>query len=446
MDIKRIEKEIAETPGEMIRYAVCDIDGVLRGKYISKKKLLSGFQSGLGFCDVVFGWDMADTCYENNSFTGWHSAFPDKKAFPDWKTKRKTPWLENSLFLLADFSQETEFIPCPRTLLKNVEKKAEEMGFIVFAGQEFEWFNFKKENPSMPAHQQPPITNGMYGYSLPRLTSCQNYVDDLLRNLPNFNVNLEGFHTETGPGVYEAALEKNTLLKAGDQAVLFKSAIKEIAALHQIIPTFMAKWSGQYPGCSGHFHQSLWDLDKKENLFFSSERPYRMSEVMEHYIAGQLKCLPEVLPFYAPTINSYKRMVAGSWAPTTISWGIENRTTAIRMISGSKKSQRVELRVPGADCNPYLAMAASVASGLYGIENKLKLEDRTIANAYADPKLKELPNTLHQAVENLKNSQTAIDLFGEAFVKHFVESREWECQQFDNAVTSWESERYFEII
>ena len=172
-----------------------------------------------------------------------------------------------------------------------------------------------------------------------------------------------------------------------------------------------------------------------------------MGSLLEHYIAGQLICLPEILPMYAPTVNSFKRLGHGDWAPATASWGIDNRTAALRFIPGSNKSARIEHRVPGSDINPYLAMAASLASGLYGIKNKIKLETpETKGNAYQKTAKNNLPSTLWEATQKMKGSEIARELFGSGFTDHFIQTREWEWQQFTNEVTDWELKRYFEII
>ncbi len=212
------------------------------------------------------------------------------------------------------------------------------------------------------------MTPGMFGYSVLRASQEGSYFHDLFDSLKKFNVPLEGIHTETGPGVYEAAMLYSEVLEAADRAVLFKSGVKEIAHHHGIIASFMAKWNENLPGCSGHVHQSLWSAGKKENLFYDKKSKTGISPLMESYIAGQLQCLPYVLPMYAPTINSYKRLVEGAWAPTTLTWAIDNRTTALRVLKGGASSTRLETRVVGSDSNPYLAIAACLASGLYGIK------------------------------------------------------------------------------
>ena len=444
-----IEKvQHAESP--KIKFAVADIDGVLRGKYIHTRKFLDAVEKSVGFCDVVFGWDANDVCYENTRVTGWHTGYPDAQAKIDLDTYREIPWEYSTPFFLADFSgtgtpHETV---CPRSLLKRIAADTEKNGYKAFFSLETEWFNFQGKPGDLNLHdsrQLQPITPGMFGYSLLRTSINRDYVTDLFNLMNRFDVPLEGLHTETGPGVYEAAVVYDEILAAADKAVLFKTGVKEIAYRHNIVATFMAKWNTRLPGCGGHIHQSLWDKKGKNNLFAGKEN--KLNPLLKHYIAGQLKCLPEILPMYAPTVNSYKRLGHGDWAPATASWGTDNRTAAIRYIPGDNKSARIEMRVPGADINPYLAMAASLASGLYGIKNKLELQiPETKGSAYQQGGNHKLPSSLYEATQKMKNSAIARELFGEGFVDHFVRTREWEWKQFNDEVTDWELKRYFEII
>lgn len=450
--MKNIIELIKKHPSEKIKLAVTDIDGILRGKYMSKEKFLSSLEGGLGFCDVVFGWDANDLAYDNATYTGWHTGYPDAQAVIDSNTFRQIPWENNVPFFLADFrdNKGSALEICPRSLLKKIAKQVYEAGYTPYFSQEFEWFNFQ-ETPQELAEKgfrnSQPLTPGMFGYSILRSSYNSPFFNDLFDLLCKFNIPIEGLHTETGPGVYEAAIKYAEILESADRAVLFKTAVKEIAYRHGIMATFMAKISENLPGCSGHVHQSLWDKAKKKNLFYDEKDKQKMSPLMKSYMAGQLYCLPYILPMLAPTINSYKRLVEGAWAPTTLTWAVDNRTTALRALPVGSKSARLETRVVGSDTNPYLAMAACLASGLYGIKNKLKLETaETIGNGYRDLKNGILPGNLKEATQNMKGSKVAKELFGETFETHFTQTREWEWKQFSKAVTDWELKRYFEII
>ncbi len=452
MFTKEMLQYVKDHPSGKIKIAFADIDGVLRGKYMSSEKFLSVLESGMGYCDVVFGWDAADVLYDNIKYTGWHTAYPDSPAVIDAGTFRKIPWENDVPFFLGEFNdlQGGPSPVCPRQLLKKVIYDTKEEGYSAVFAQEFEWYNFAETPQS--AHEKQfknltPLTPGMFGYSILR-TSLQNpYFSDLFELLKRFNIPLEGLHTETGPGTYEAAICHADVLEAADRAVLFKTAVKEIAYKHGIMATFMAKINENLPGCGGHIHQSLWDKDAKYNRFYDDKQSDKISDVMKSYIAGQLYCLPHVLPMYAPTINSYKRLVEGAWAPTTLTWGIDNRTTALRVLSGGSKSTRLETRVIGSDVNPYLAMAACLASGLYGVKHKLKLDQpATFGNGYRNYSNGVIPSTLIEASNKMKESTVAKDILGDQFVEHFTATREWEWKQHLKAVTDWEYRRYFEII
>jgi glutamine synthetase len=448
---EQLIKELKEDPRQKVKYVVVDMDGVLRGKVVHNDKFISCLESGSSFCDVVLGWDSSDTCYEEEiKFTGWQTGFPDVSTVVDISTYRKVPWDDDVAFFIADFrgKQGEQLSICPRSLLKKVKAETEALGFQSVFAQEFEWFNFQDSSDALHArgfHQPQPITQGMFGYSVLRASQNKDFFNDLFDSLTKFRVPIEGLHTETGPGVYEAAIVYEDVLEAADRAVLFKTGVKEIAYEHGIIPTFMAKWSDDYPGCGGHLHQSLWKDDK--NVFYDAKGDRGMSEMMKSYMAGILYCLPHVLPMYAPTTNSFKRLVEGAWAPTTLTWAVDNRTVCLRALPGGKKSTRMELRVPGSDVNPYIAIAASLASGMYGIKHKLKLDQKeTKGNGYKDLSNGILPSSLKDASANMKSSAIAKELFGEEFVDHYCKTRDWEWKQADKHVTDWELKRYFEII
>ena len=443
---------VKDHPSGKVKIAFTDIDGILRGKYISTEKFLSSIDSGMSFCNVIFGWDCNDAAYDNSSYTGWHSGYPDAPARIDLSTFRKIPWENDLPFFFGELidQKNNPAYSCPRHLVKKVIDDTMQAGFTAIFSQEFEWYNFA-ETPQTANNKQfknlTPLTPGMFGYSVLRSSLENPFFTDLFELLKKFNVPIEGLHTETGPGVYEAAIAYADMLEAADRAVLFKTAVKEIAYKHGVLATFMAKISEALPGCGGHVHQSLWDLESKNNLFYDEKDKMKMSGIMKSYVAGQLFCLPHILPMYAPVINSYKRLVEGAWAPTTLTWGIDNRTVALRVLNGSKKSCRLETRVIGSDANPYLAMAASLASGLYGIKHKLKLKQpATTGNGYKEFSYGVLPKTLEEATQLMKQSVVAKEILGEKFVEHFVQTREWEWRQHLKAVTDWEYKRYFEII
>tara|TARA_B100000674_G_scaffold497526_1_gene531627 strand:+ start:945 stop:2315 length:1371 start_codon:yes stop_codon:yes gene_type:complete len=433
-----------EMTPDKIRVAIVDIDGVLRGKYITSDKYESIKKNGMGFCSVIFSWDVNDECYDNVESTGLHTGYHDIIAKVDKKTETLIPW-SNTLFYMMDFPN---FEACPRNLLKNIVSKGRKMGYQANFGLEYEWFNFAETSNELHEKEfknMKKMNHGNFGYSHLRLSQNGNYCNELMEKLAAVNIEIEGLHTETGPGAYEIALKYCETLKMADTAVFFKTIVKEVSNGYGITPTFMAKIDKDIAGCGCHIHQSLSEIESGKNIFFDGTEENNMSEVMKYFLAGQLYCLPYILPFFAPNINSYKRLVEGYWAPTRSSWGVENRTTTHRVVK-ARKNTRIECRVGGADLNPYLAIAASLASGLYGIRKKLELPKKIDGNAYKS-ELESLPKDLAGAVEKMKSKISLLnDLFGEKFVNHFIKTREWECKKYREHVTDWEKKRYLEII
>jgi glutamine synthetase len=432
-----------------VKVAVADIDGILRGKYLHARKFASAVDSGLGF--NVFGTDITDQPYDDDWVSGRMLGFPDATVKLDLATHRHVPWDDGVPFFLGDF-QKANGAPhplCPRQVLKRVLGRAKDMGFTVNAGVEFEFFNFH-ETPQSWADKHgvrpTPITQGMYGYSLVRANANRDYFKALMEETNKFRIPLESLHTETGPGVYEAAILFDHALETADRAVLFKESAKEIAARFGIMPSFMAKWHARYPGCSGHVHQSL--MAGERNAFYEEGGPHNgMSGTFASYIAGQVAFLMEFAPMYWPTVNSYKRLVPNVWAPVRFTWGIDNRTAMFRVLPGSRKSSRVETRCPGADMNPYLGIAALVAAGLAGVEKGLELTAPAVQGDNQGGEGAVLaPRTLIETTRAFHASRLAREWFGSEFVDYFAATRELEWRQWLDAVTDWELKRYFEVV
>ncbi|MCB9729088.1 MAG: glutamine synthetase [Deltaproteobacteria bacterium] len=438
-----------------VRLGGFDIDGVLRGKYITLDKLRSVLNGGMGFCDVIFGWDSQDELYEGTgvTLTGWHTGYPDLQATVDPTSLRRVPWEGDIPFFLLDFAlpDGSPYPASPRQVLQQVVGHAARQGFIAHLATEYEFFVFAETPDSVRDKGYRTLQHvdpGMFGYSALRASAAQPIIQDLTEHLDAFGIPVEGIHTETGPGIYEAAIAHDESLIAADNAALFKTAAKEILGRHGLMPSFMAKPFAHLPGCSGHTHQSLWR--DGQPAFHDADDPMGMSPLFRSYVAGLQRMLPELMAIFCPTINSYKRTVPGMWAPTTATWGFENRTASLRIIrSASGKGTRVENRLIGSDVNPYLAGAASLAAGLWGVEQGLELGAPVEGNAYAagaDAAGAPLPRSLAEAADRLDRSELARELLGDAFVSHYVATRRWEVQQFAKAVTDWELARYLEII
>jgi len=449
-DLRAVQRWLEERAIKKVKVGAVDVDGVWRGKYVSLDKFFSAAKGGLGFCDVVFGWDLADDLYDNAEVTGWHTGYPDQLAKVDLGTGRVIPWEPDTAAFLLDFVNQdgSPYEPSPRQLLQRVGRRARELGFLPRMGAEYEYFIFRETAQTLRQkafHDLTTLSPGMFGYSWLRSSANSALVHSLVDGCNAFGIDVEGMHTETGPGVYETAIRYDDLERAADKAVLFKTVVKEICARHGLTACFMAKWNQKLPGCSGHVHQSLWDLKGEKNLFHDAAAQEGTSRLLRHYVGGQIELMPELTALYWPTINSYKRSVENTWAPTSATWGRENRTTAIRVIGDSPKSTRIEYRQLAADMNAYVGMAASLAAGLYGIEHEIEPPPPVTGNAY-QVKAAPLPRSLKDATQLLRQSRRAREILGDGFVDHYLRTREWEVRQFERAVTTWELERYLELI
>lgn len=448
--VKQAQELIRQRGIDYVKVGVFDIDGIFRGKYMKASKFLHALEKGFQFCDVVLGWDSNDQLYDESvTITGWHSGYSDAQVDIIPESCRELPLEKNTLLFIGEFGGKMEQV-CPRGTLKRMVQKAERMGIKAQMAYEFEFFMFNETAESIREKGYRNLTNlspGFFGYSMIRNSEYHEFYEDLLDLCIKMDFPLEGLHTETGPGVIEGAIYYTEAMAAADRAALFKTYTKILAKKWNWMANFMAKWSEDYPGQSGHIHISLTDLDGN-SVFHDPAKPDTMSDTMRYFIGGQQALLPEILCMAAPTINSFSRMVPGFWAPTEASWGIENRTCALRAIPGSKTSQRVEYRVTAADINPYIAGAAALGSGLWGIENKILPSDPIVGNAYDKefPQDLRFPATLADAARRLQASEAARELFGDVFVDHYAATRLWETREFQRHVTDWELDRYFEII
>jgi glutamine synthetase len=458
MDVAALRQKFEERKIKKVKVGGFDVDGVLRGKYVSLDKFWSIAEPGFGFCDVIFGWDIGDILYDNAKVTGWHSGYPDAHALIDLDTFRILPAEPDTAAFLVDFVEKDgsgfrAHPACPRSLLKRVLADANAKGYQATFGAEFEFWVFKETPETLQQkdfRNLTPLSPGMFGYSWLREEQNRAFCHAILDEMAAFDIDLEALHTETGPGVYEVAIRYDDALRAADKAALFKTQMKSLASRHGLSVTFMAKWSHDLPGSSGHLHQALWSVSQPggapRNLFHDEKAEGKLSAKARHYIGGQVELMPELTALYSPTVNAYKRYVPGVWAPLTASWGLENRTCAIRAIPGSPSSTRVEYRQTAADINPYIAMATCLAAGLWGVDNAIEPPPAARGDASSGETLAPLPRTLKEATASLAASKRARTILGETFIDHYVRTREWEVRQYERAVTDWEIRRYFESI
>ncbi|OGO52106.1 MAG: hypothetical protein A2148_09590 [Chloroflexi bacterium RBG_16_68_14] len=450
--MEMVEQLIAQRGIEVVKVGGADMDGVFRGKRILSSHFVEGCRGG-GFpqCDVIFGWDIQEQLIDGLALGSAASGYADIVMRPDLSTFRLVPWEAGSAAVVCDYFSEDggPLGASPRQVLRRVIERAEASGYRPRMAAEFEVRFFREDQQSLRAKGYAglqPLSPGLNCYSIHHASLDEDLIGGIRRQMIEFAVPVEGYNREHGEGMYEINLHYADALTAADCALLYKSGSKEIAAAGGVVPTFMAKYSDRLDGCSGHLHQSLWSLDGERSLFWNEAAPHHASELMRAYLAGVLATLPELMLMYAPNVNSYKRFVVGSWAPTNVTWGFENRTTALRVIASSAAACRIENRVPGADVNAYLGFAASLAGGLYGLERGLTCPPPITGDAYRAADVLKLPGTLTEAVERFAASALAREYFGDAFVDHYARMRQWEVECFRRAVTDWERQRYFEQV
>ncbi|KAF9513122.1 hypothetical protein BS47DRAFT_1372620 [Hydnum rufescens UP504] len=435
------------------------VDGVLRGKFMSKTKFLSIAEGGFGFCSVIFAWDIHDAVYPKELLiSNRQNGYRDLLAKVDLSTYRRIPWENYVPFFFVSFLDPETKEPisvCPRGTVRKVVAQAEKRGWQCIAGIEYEYFQFQETSYSVAEKKfsnLTPLTPGMHGYSLLRTTLNQEYFNDLFEESLKMGVEIESHHTETGPGVFETALSYTTASRIADSATL---AI--------VMPSFMAKPWANLPGCSGHIHVSLRDASGKNVFSLSSdeiqaggrkdalyEDTRYMSQEGEWFVAGLLDGLADVL---VPTINGYKRLVGGEsfWAPNKVTYGYDSRVASIRIISPPSvppSATRLEVRVPGADMQPHFALSAIFLLGLRGIQKKLALPFPPVSEQQAQgtANVKSLATSLEAATEMMmRPGSVARDVFGDDFVEHFGGTRLHEVRVWNEAVTNWELERYLEL-
>ncbi|KAK5115086.1 hypothetical protein LTR62_001783 [Meristemomyces frigidus] len=462
-----------------------DIDGIIRGKLMSKKKFLSIAKSGFGFCSVIFGWDMHDqTYFKELKISNAENGYRDIVAEVDLSSFRRIEWEGGVPFFLCSFREPEgeKLSACPRSLLKKQVEKLQGRGWGALAGAEYEFFTFRAPQTSdntptnternssatatylqtNPVNSLPSLEQGMFGYSLTRPAHNNTWYYDIFNTCSKMRCDIEGWHTESGPGVYEAALEYGEIRAMADKAALFKLIVKNTSSKYGITPCFMAKPRQGLPGNSGHVHVSLQDKKTGANLFARESPdpnpPYpdlkHLSDIGRHFLAGILHGLADVMPIVAPTVNSYKRLVENFWAPVTVSWGLEHRAASVRIIApptAPPKGTRFEVRVAGADANPYLVMSAILALGYRGIEKKLEIPVPPLGKGEevggkAD-KGERLARSLREATGVFaREGSVAREVFGDEFVEHFAGTREHEVRLWDEAVTDWEVKRYIETV
>ena len=461
MELAEIKRLIEEGKVEYVKIGAADIEGVYRGKRVAARHFLNSLEDGFAQCDVLFGWDIGEVVLPNLKFSNWERGFADIVMKPDLSTFAIEPWEDHVASAICDlWSEHGERVTIsPRYVLQRVVERARALGFEPLAAAELEFRFFRETMVSLRDKDfgptLTPLNPGFNCYSISQSSADEHLLGRIARMMRDRGIEIEGYNREHGPGMYEMNIRYADAVSAGDYTMLFKNGVKEICHQLGLTASFMAKWNDQEDGSSGHSHLSLWDRNRERNVFWDEGAEGHMSQTMRQFLAGVLEKLPECMALYAPVINSYKRYVEGTWAPLNTTWGMDNRTCSVRIINVNRHAIRIENRVPGADANFYLVFAATLASGLYGIEHQLELPQRldgnaydaqTVARALEAGHIRQLARNLTAATDLLEQSELAREYFGSDFVEHYIATRRWEVSEYEKAVTNWDRQRYLELI
>jgi len=421
--------------------AFTDMQGRLMGKRLDADFFLSELQDGHGSegCNYLLALEMEMEPVPGYAIASWERGYGDFGLMPDLGTLRRVPWHEGTAMVQCDveWHDGTPVGPSPRQVLKAQVEKARALGYEPMFGSELEFFLFRESYAEAHAqhyHDLTPSVPYILDYHILGSSYDEPFLREVRTSMKTAGMRVESSKGEAWAGQHEINFRYADALKAADDHVVYKTGIKEIAYQRGCSVTFMAKPDHAWVGSSCHIHSSLWQDGKAA---FAGE-----SDVFKHYLAGQIACAAELAIFYAPTINSYKRFAAGSWAPTTLAWGYDNRTCGFRVV-GKGSALRAETRIPGADANPYLAFAALLAAGLYGIEQKLELGPPLEGNAYVSD-AQRFPHAMRDAITELEQGTVARQLLGDDVIDHYLNYARTERDLFDKVVTGYERERMFE--
>jgi glutamine synthetase len=425
---------------DTIVVAFTDMQGRLMGKRVHAEFFLDdSLEHGVEACNYLLALDMEMNPVPGYALTSWDTGYGDFRLTPDLNTLRRIPWLEATALVLCDVygHDASEVAPSPRQVLKRQVRRAEQLGFTPMFGSELEFFLLKETYEQAHAQHYRDLTPSVpyiLDYHILASTYDEPFIRQIRNGMQGAGIRVETSKGEAWPGQHEINFRFADAVTMADNHVVYKNGAKEIAHLNGCSITFMAKPDHTWIGNSCHIHSSLW---RGGDSAFATDR-----KVFDGWLAGQIAALGELAVFVAPTINSYKRFSAGSWAPTTLAWGYDNRTCGFRIV-GHGPALRTETRIPGGDVNPYLAFAALLAAGLHGIENDLELPPPLEGNAY-ESDAKRFPHTLRDAIASLEGSAVAREALGDEVVDHYLNYARTEQRLFDEVVTSYERERNFE--
>ncbi len=431
-----------------------DLYGRQMGKRFSAEFFLDQVaKSGMHACDYLLTVDMPMEPVPGYKYANWERGYGDFHCSPDLSTLRIATWLDKSALVICNVYDEKthqQVSVAPRSILNKQVSTAAEMGYLAQGSSELEYFIFEETYKS--AREKHYTNLEHFGAYIEDYHILQGTREEVLnaaarKHLGNSGVPVESSKGEWGPGQHELNIHYADISTMADRHTIYKQCFKDLAYQLGLAVTFMAKFDASVAGSSSHLHLSLWDTKGKKNIFAGKKKlgPVQGSDEFRWFLGGWIQHAREMMVFYAPTINSYKRYQLGSWAPTSLAWSYDNRTAGFRVV-GHDSSLRIESRVPGADINPYLAYAASLASGLDGIRNQIEPPDIFEGDIYSAAHLPKVPMTLREAIAELEKSAFVRQAFGEDVVEHYLHFFKTEQAAYDKAVTNWERARYFEQI
>lgn len=448
IDLAKLKTAADDGSIDTVLVCLVDMQGRLMGKRFHVSNFLESAWEETHCCDYLLATDLEMATPDGYASSSWEAGYGDYVMKPDLTTLRVLPWLEGTALVLCDIIDHHTHEPVPhspRAVLKAQIERLAALGFTSMMATELEFFIFRE---SLEYHRKTqymklePISGYNEDYHILQTTKEEPVMRALRNSLYGAGIPVENSKGEAEAGQEELNIKYSSALDCADHHTIAKQAAKEIAWQNGHSASFLPKWHSDRVGSASHIHLSLWK--DGSNCFYDANGQYGMSELMEHFMAGLIAYAPDYTVFLAPYINSYKRLKAGTFAPTKTAWSVDNRTAGFRVCGEKTKSVRVECRIAGSDVNPYLAQAALIAAGIKGLEDKLTLQAPASGDLYNDDTVGEIPNTLRSAVEQLKNSSMLKEAMGDAVVSHYVRCAEWEQESFDAVVTQWEIARGFE--
>jgi glutamine synthetase len=454
LELKELESMIRSGDVDTVVCVFVDLQGRFMGKRGTGHYFLDDVMGseGLHACLYLVTVDMEMEPVPGYEYANWETGYGDFRMVPDLSTLRLVPWLEKTALVICDLYDEEGDDPVevsPRQILRRQVDRAAARGYKINAGSELEFFLFKdsyEEANNKLYRDLVTAADYIQDYHILQTSKDEWIIRQIRNGMDGAGIPVEFSKGEWGRGQHEINLKYDDVLEMADRHTIFKNGVKEIAALNGVSTTFMAKWSMAEAGSSCHLHTSVWNEEGSDSLMWDDSDPDHMSETFRHFLGGLMSVTRELAWMFAPSVNSYKRYQAESWAPTAIALGHDNRTCGYRLV-GEHKSFRIESRIPGADVNPYLAFAATIAGGMHGIENKIEAPDIFHGNAYEATDVERVPSSLHEAIEVFRTSEIAREALGDFVHRHLLNTAVQEQFVFDNnCVTDWELMRYFERI